>query len=133
MQPLNGMPECWTVNFFKNVGANLDDVVRAHSQEKSIEGRVVQPAERQPVSHNRLTAWFGVRNDVGRIQQLAMPEATEGALIAVGMKYALAEHSLVNALARNRRDVSATSVGYLSGALLRRSQDINLGRVVYYD
>ena len=95
MQPLNSMPECWTINFFEDVGANFDDVVRAHSQEESIEGRVVQPAERQPISHSRLTPWFRVRNDVGRIQELAMPEATEGALMAVGKKYALAEHSLM--------------------------------------
>ena len=134
MQPLNGMPQCWTINLFENVGANLDDVVRAHSQEESIEGRVVQPAEREAVSHNRLTPWFRVRNDVGRIQQLAMPEATEGALVAVGKKYALAEHPLVNALARKRRDVFATrSVGYLCGALPRRSEDINSGGVVNYD
>ena len=55
MQSLDGMPKCWTINLLENVGANLDDVVRAHSQEESIEGRVVQPAERQPVLHNRLT------------------------------------------------------------------------------
>ena len=134
MQPLDGMPECWTINLFENVRANLNDVVWAHSQEESIEGRVVQAAERQPVSHSRLTPWFRIRDDVGRIQQLAMPEATEGALIAVGKKYALAEHPLVKALARKRRDVFATrSVGYLSEALPRRSEDIDLGGIVNYD
>ena len=70
---------------------------------------------------------------MGRIQQLTMPETTEGALIAVGKKYAFAEHSLVKAPARKRRNVFATSIGYLSGALPRWSQDINLGGIVNCD
>ena len=44
MKPLNSVLKCRAINFLENVGANFDDVVRSHRQEKSVKGRMVQPA-----------------------------------------------------------------------------------------
>ena len=42
VDPLNSVLKCRAIDFFQNVGANLDDMVRSHCQEKPIEGRMVQ-------------------------------------------------------------------------------------------
>ena len=44
MEPLNCVLKCWAIAFLENVGANLDDVVRSHRQEKAIKGRMMQSA-----------------------------------------------------------------------------------------
>ena len=49
MEPLKCVLQCRSISFCENVGANLDDVVRSHRQEKPVKGRVVQPASAIPL------------------------------------------------------------------------------------
>ena len=41
MEPLDCMLESRAISFFEDVVTDLDDVVRAHRQEESVEGRMV--------------------------------------------------------------------------------------------
>ena len=114
---LNGMLECWTICFLKNVGSNFDDVVRAHSQEELVEGRMVQPAEGQSVANDRLASWFRIGNNAGRIQQLTVSQMTEGTLMPIGEKYTLTKSALVQSATCQRRDIFASDLSNLSRGL----------------
>ena len=83
------------INFLKNVGADFDDVVRSHRQEKSIKRRMVQSTQGNSVPDNRFAFRLCIRHDVGRIQQLTMPQTAKSALILVCAENPLAERPLM--------------------------------------
>ena len=95
MKPLNCMLKGRTIAFLENVGTNLDDSIRAHRQEESIKGRMVQSTKRYPVTHDRLPLRFCIRHDVGGVKQLTMPQTTESTLIPVCEEDTFAERSLM--------------------------------------
>jgi len=61
---------------------DFDRVVRPNGKEEAVEGGVMQPAQRQPVAHDRVTFVLRVLDDVGGIEQLLVVEAADGALLA---------------------------------------------------
>lgn len=63
--------------------ADLYDVVRADSEEESVEGRVVKLAQRDPVTDDRITLWIVIRCDVRGVEQLVMAQPTQGAPVVV--------------------------------------------------
>ena len=130
VQPLNSVLKCRAVALLKNVGTNNDDSVWSHGQKESVEGRVVQPAKRDSVSDDRFTLWFRIRQDVGRLKQFAVPQATEGALIPISEKNPLAERPLMQTATGQRRDVPSPNFSYAACGRLRLRKEIGVDCVI---
>lgn len=64
------------VNFRKDVGADLDLVIRPDPEDVDVEGGVVDPAHRDPVGDDGRTAKRVILN-VGRVPQLDVLQPTE--------------------------------------------------------
>ena len=105
MESLNCVLKGGAIDFHKNVGADLDDVVRSDRQEEPIKGRVVQPTQSNSVRDNRFALRLRIRHDVGRVQQLNVPQTAKSALILVRAENALAECPLMQSTSGQRRDV----------------------------
>jgi hypothetical protein len=99
----------------QDAGTHLDHEVRTDTDEEAIESRVVEGAERDPVLHDRIASGLPVRDDVRGLEQLAMPEAAECALIAIRFENALAEGALVEPLPDDGRDVGAARLRVFRG------------------
>jgi hypothetical protein len=63
-----------SVGLLEDVLANLDDEIRTNPDDVAVEGSVMQLAQRDAVGNDGITAWLPVRNDVGSIEQLFVPE-----------------------------------------------------------
>jgi hypothetical protein len=55
METLNSIPQCRPIALPKNIGPNLDDIVRAQADKELVERHMVEIAESQTVSNNRLS------------------------------------------------------------------------------
>ena len=87
MEPLESVLQHRPILFPEDVGPNLDPKIGAHAEHKSIEGRVMEHAEGEPVRNHRPTFGMPIGQDMSGIQQLAMAEVTDGTLLAVRHKY----------------------------------------------
>ncbi len=83
MKPLNRVLKGRPIGLLQNVGPDLNNVVRPHSQEEPIEGRVVQSAQRDPILYDRLTLRLGVRDYMRGVEQFTVPQPAERTLISV--------------------------------------------------
>ena len=54
-----------SVDLFKNVGPDLDDVIRAHPKDVGLKGRVVDLAQRKAIRHDGVAVFVAVGKDVG--------------------------------------------------------------------
>ena len=107
VQCLDAVHEGRSVFLVQQVVANLDDVVGSDADEVTVEGRVVQLAQRQPVPDGRFASGFGVGHDVRGVEEFGVPEAAEGALSPVRVENPLAETSLMEAMPYGSGDVLA--------------------------
>jgi hypothetical protein len=113
---LDRVHQRWTVALLKDVWSNLDHVVRTKAEELPVEGAVMQGAEREAVADEWLSSGLGIGNDVGRVEQLLMTEAAEGALPLIGLKHPLTKGPLVQTAPNDRGDVApARAVRVLVG------------------
>jgi hypothetical protein len=55
MKTLDGMPKGRPIALPKDIGPNLDDIVRAQADKELVERHMVEIAESQTVSNNRLS------------------------------------------------------------------------------
>ena len=75
VKALDRVSERRPVGFQENVWPNFDDVIRTNPEEEPVEGSVVQMAEGKAIADDGLPLGFFVRNDVGGIEKLVMPES----------------------------------------------------------
>lgn len=68
VQSLDRMHECRTVTLAPQILTHLDREVGPQTNEATVESRMMQGTQRQPVAHVRFAARLGVRDDVRRIQ-----------------------------------------------------------------
>lgn len=109
LQALNGMSERRTVTFPKNIGPNLDDIIRPQPNEELIKCSMVEVAESDAVADYWLTSGVSVRDDMGGIQQLLVAKPTKCALPAVGLKNLFSECTLMKPDADRRSDIGTSS------------------------
>ena len=83
VEALDGVSQSRAIMLSENVGTDLDHTIGAKAYELSIEDAVVQSTERQSVGDNWLTHRVGIRNDVGGLKQLFVPQSAKSALTLV--------------------------------------------------
>lgn len=96
------------IDFYEDVGSDLDDVVGTDPEDVGVEGCVMDLAEREAVRHDRIATVVTVSEDVRSVEQLYVSDLTDGAALAVRAQDALAERSLVEAHHGEARDVGAS-------------------------
>ena len=85
-----------SIVLLENFAPNLDEAVRANTDEILVKRCVMEFAERKSIRNPRFTAVL-VRNDVGSVEEFAMLETTDCALSPIGAKDPLAKRALVQA------------------------------------
>jgi hypothetical protein len=83
LEPLKPVLEHWPVRLPQNIQPKIYHEIRADAEDVSIEGRVVKQAERYSVGHDRLASWIAVGQDVGRLEQLQVPEPANRASLLI--------------------------------------------------
>ena len=81
--------------FAEDVAADFDDQVWTDSKDLAVECCMVQRAQRQTIRDHRNSAWMAIGQNMRRVQQFAMAQATNAAGFAVGEQYTLAKGLLV--------------------------------------
>lgn len=109
MKRLDGVDERGTISLFEDVSPDLDDAVRADTDEVAIEGHVMELAQRQSITNEGGTLGFRVGHYVRCIEQLLVPEPAQRALVPVRLEDSLPERSLMESLANGGRDVLPSS------------------------
>lgn len=84
------------VVFLQYVAADLYDAIPLNADEVAVEGTVMDLAQGKTIGDKRLTPFDAVRDDVRSVQQLAMAQPAERALLVVGMQDPLAKVTLVH-------------------------------------
>ena len=85
-----------SVVLLENFAPNLNETVRANTDEVLVERCMMEFAQRKSIWNPRLTAVL-VSNDVSSIEEFAMLESTDCALSPIGAKDPLAKRALVKA------------------------------------
>ena len=75
------------VGLFEHVATHFDLVVWPDRHQVRIEGRMMQRAESDTVGDGRRTERFTVANDVGGLQELIVPETTDGAVTLIRLEH----------------------------------------------
>jgi len=88
-------------------------MVRIDSQDVPVERRVMEFAEGEAVWDCGLTPRMSVRQDVGGLQQLIVPQATNCTLLTVGPQDTLPERFLMQATLCKAGDVLAPGLRYV--------------------
>jgi hypothetical protein len=70
----------------------------------------MQLAQRQSITHDRLTLWIAIRNDMRGIQEIRVLQPTYCALFSIRQQYPVSERPLVNSLSSHPRDVTTADV-----------------------
>lgn len=91
---------------FQDVAANLDDIVWIYSEDITVEGSVVDLAERKPVRDTRLAVRFAVRDDVRGVEELGVLDVADGAVVVVGIEYNHTKRLLMKPCQGQRRNIS---------------------------
>ena len=111
MKPLESVFQHGSVGLFQEIAPDFDDIVRSDRQEVLVEGGVMELAEGYAVAGHGLAFGVAVRNDVRCVEQHAVLQPAERALLAIGMQNSLAKGLLMNALAGETGNVAATDFG----------------------
>src|SRR5450759_5126772 len=98
MESLQTMDQHRAVGLLEDVAAHLDLVVRPDCHQVRVEGRMMQRTEGDAVRHSRRAKRFTVANDVSGLQELIVPQTTDGAVTLVSFEYPLSELLLVQPL-----------------------------------
>lgn len=105
MQLLQAVSKHGAIVFCENVSPNVDARVRVDSEYVTVVSRVVDFTESQPVAHYWLAKDVPVRENMGRVQELHMTDATDGALLFTGAKNYPPKLLLVEPVHHGARDV----------------------------
>jgi hypothetical protein len=95
------------IDFVEDVNADLDNEVRADTEDVAVEGGVVELAEAQAIRHHGRALRVAIREDMGGVEQFPVSELAHGTGLLVGVKYPLAKAGLVKALEGDPRHVSS--------------------------
>ena len=95
VQLLESVQQHGTVLFIQDISPNLDDKVRTNANKHPVKGGVMQLAESESVSDLRNSFRLTVRHNMRRIQELPMPQATQGALLSIRGQYPLTKGLLM--------------------------------------
>ena len=93
------------VRLLENRSPDFDRVVRPNGQEEAVEGGVMQLAQRQSVTDDRIALVLRILNDVRRVEQFLMPKVADGALHAIGIEHLLTKRLLMEPPADRRSHV----------------------------
>ena len=74
------------IAFTQDVDSELDRQIRADAEEVSVERRVMQTAQSQPVGKHRFAAGMTIRQDVRRVEQFSMTEPADRTLGLIGLQ-----------------------------------------------
>jgi|RhiMethySRZTD1v2_1073278.scaffolds.fasta_scaffold100855_1 hypothetical protein len=110
MEPLQPVFQHRPIRLFENIWANLNDVVRTHTDNLRVERRMMELAQRQPVRDARFTLGIGIGDDVSRFEQFLVSQSADRAVLPIGRQHALTECLLVEPLAHEPRDVATANV-----------------------
>ena len=77
------MLEHGAILFIKKILADFDDEIRTDAEQVSIEGRVVQTAQGDPVREDRLPFWMAVGDDVSSLQEFLVAKTADCTLLAI--------------------------------------------------
>jgi hypothetical protein len=80
MKGLNSVCQRWTISLSPQILANFNRAIGPHPNEVAVKSRVVKTTQRDAIRYVRIAGRFRVGNDVCRIQEFFVPEATERAL-----------------------------------------------------
>lgn len=107
MHALECVLQRWAVVLLEHVRSHLDEVVGPDPEDLGGKRSVMDGAHRDPLRHDGLAA-VGVLLDVGRVEQLRVLQATQGAAAAVRDQHPVPEHSLVETLADDHLGIAPT-------------------------
>ena len=108
MKLLKPIAQHRTIDFSKDIGADLDDSIGADAEDVRVVRRVVDLAQRGPVRDHRCAERMRIRKDVGRVEELSVTESADGAGRVVRRDDAIAERGLVQPETSESRRVRAT-------------------------
>ena len=120
---VNGLPvnllkannEHRAVRLSKNRLSDLDHVVRSNCEEEAVEGRMVELAECQAITDNRIALEVAIWRDMGGVEELVMPELAESTTIVVGPDHPLAKRHLMQPPTEGGGDVGSAGLWILCG------------------
>jgi hypothetical protein len=95
---LKAVPEHRPIDFIHEGTIDVDDVIRRDTEQVCVESSVVDLAEAQTILDYRKAVLFVVADDVGSIEELAVPECADGALCLVREEDASSEFGLMETL-----------------------------------
>lgn len=95
---LKSVDEHWPINLLQDILPNLDHVVRCDAHDVRVKSRVMQFAEGNAVGDYSVAGRVRITDDVRSVEELIALQSTDGAVALIGIQYALAELSLVEAL-----------------------------------
>ena len=110
LEPLQPIFQHRAVHLPQDVEAHLDHEIRAHAEDVSIKGRMVELAERQAVRHDGLSFGMAIGQDVGGFQEFGMSQAADRALRLVGPEHSLPEAFLMETPLGEGGDVLAAGL-----------------------
>ncbi len=97
----------------QDVPPHFDDVVRANSNEMSIEGGVMQSTKRQAIGNGGDAPWIGIGQDVRSLKELVASQPTDGAVVMIRAYDPLAKLALMKALPKNSSHISTPDICFL--------------------
>lgn len=92
------MPEHGTVAFLENLSADVNRVIRTYAKDVGIVGGMVDFAQGETVLNNRDAPHVGVRDDVGGVEELGMPQSAHRTSAAIRGNNDVTKGALVEAL-----------------------------------
>lgn len=84
MKPLESMAQHGPIRFFQDIPSDLDNKVGAYSKKEIIEGSVVQLAQGDAVSDDRIATRLIIWDDMCCIKQFPVSQAAKRTLFPVG-------------------------------------------------
>ncbi len=107
VKALEAVEEHGAIGFAQHIGPDLHHIVRTDAEKKLVEGGMMEFAKGDAVFDDGISAGLVVWNDVGRIEQLAVPQPAQSALISVSGQHPLPESPLMKPMAHPISDIGA--------------------------
>lgn len=105
LQPVN---EHRPVRVVEDILPDFHNAVWPDSDQVSVEGGVMEAAQRNAVRHGRFTERVGVRQNVGRLDQLLAFQPTDCTVELIGPDDSFTERRLVQALSEEPRRIPSS-------------------------
>ena len=95
LKSLKAVAEHGPIGFVQDVRTNFNNVVRSDADDMGVESSVMQSTKCEAIGNPWFAERVSVAEDMCRVQELAMPETTNCAMLAVRLQHSLSERLLV--------------------------------------